>query len=167
MNKEEAITFLKKHQPMPVDNQIAKEVIEKYNDVRIYFFKNPDSECIPLLLNSFGEGDGYGIYQLVEDVLRNFNSEEVVPYLKEALSSQYRSVRYWCAQIAASFPSADFINPLAKVLSEQDFDMKYAAITALERITDDRVVSVLKEVYKRESDQELRALTKEIINDRN
>ena len=128
MKKAEAITFLKKHQPLPDDNQIPKTVIEKYDEVRIYFLNNPDSECIPLLLNSFGEGDGYGIYPLVENVLRNFNPAEVTPYLKEGLSSKHRSVRYWCAQIAASFPSSDLIKPLAKVLSEGDFDMKYAVI---------------------------------------
>ena len=154
MNREETIMFLKKYQPLPADNQIPKAVIEKYNDVRIYFLKNPDRECIPLFLNSFGEGDGYGIYQLVEDILRNFHPEEVIPHLKEGLSSPYPSVRYWCAQIAASFPSSDLIKPLAKVLSEGDFDMKYAVITALEQITGDSVTNVLKEAYKRESDPE-------------
>ena len=166
MNKEEAIRFLKKYQPMPPDHQIPKAVIEKYDEVRIYFFKNPYHECIPLFLNSFGEGDGYGIYPLVEDVLSHFHSLEVSPHLRKGLSSPYRSVRYWCTQVAASFPSFDLIEPLAKILSEQDFDMKYAAITALEQITDDRVTRILKETYKREPEPELRALIEEIVSNK-
>ena len=166
MNKAQAVTFLKKHQPLPDDNQIPKAVIEKYDEVRIYFLKNPDKVCMPLLLNSFGEGDGYGIYPLVENVLRNFNPAEVTPYLKEGLSSKYQSVRYWCTQIAASFPSSILIDPLAKMLAEQDFDMKYVAITALEQIADTRVASVLQEAYKQESDPELKPLIEEIITEK-
>lgn len=52
---------------MPNDYDITQELINKYNNVRLYFSANPAEEAIPLFLQSFGEGDGFGVYQLVED----------------------------------------------------------------------------------------------------
>jgi hypothetical protein len=65
MNKEKAIEFLKKHQPMPDDDSLSTELINEYDMVRKYFLMNPDEECIPLFLNSYGKIDGYGVYKLI------------------------------------------------------------------------------------------------------
>lgn len=69
MTKKEALAFLALNQPMPNDYDITQELINKYNNVRLYFSANPAEEAIPLFLQSFGEGDGFGVYQLVEDFL--------------------------------------------------------------------------------------------------
>jgi len=53
MNKFEAIEFLKHHQPLPDDNELTKEIIDNYDEVRKFFKSNPDEICIPLFLNSF------------------------------------------------------------------------------------------------------------------
>ncbi len=69
MNKVEALSFLKAHQPLPDDDLLKEEEIQKYNEVREYFINNPDEDCIPLFLNLFGGKDGLGVYELVEDVI--------------------------------------------------------------------------------------------------
>lgn len=56
MTKDEALDFLRQHQPMPPDREFTDEVIRNYEEVRRFFLKHPYSECIPLFLNSFGEG---------------------------------------------------------------------------------------------------------------
>jgi hypothetical protein len=62
MNIDEAITFLKNHQPMPSDVDLDKETINGYDEARKVFLFNRAPECVPLFLNSFGEGDGFGVY---------------------------------------------------------------------------------------------------------
>lgn len=55
MTKKEALAFLALNQPMPNDYDITQELINKYNNVRLYFSANPAEEAIPLFLQSFGK----------------------------------------------------------------------------------------------------------------
>ena len=41
MTKKEALAFLALNQPMPNDYDITQELINKYNNVRLYFSANP------------------------------------------------------------------------------------------------------------------------------
>ena len=69
MTKDEALYFLKSHQPMPGDENLSSELIGVYEEVRVFFKNNPDNRCIPLFLNSFGGKVGYGVYQMVDEVM--------------------------------------------------------------------------------------------------
>ncbi len=164
MNREDAFRFLEKYQPLPADSALTDGVFTQYDRVRKFFLENPDEASIPLFLNSFGEGDGLGAYQLIEDVLAKHSVQAVVPHLLGSLTSPYRSVRYWSAQIAAVFPDSRLVDPLAVLLLEvNDFDMRYAAVTALEQIEDAQILRVLRDALKRESDDEIRHLIQEVI----
>lgn len=163
MNKLEAIEFLSKYQPLPDDDKLTKEIIDNYDAVRKYFKDNPDEECVPLFLNSFGYVSGFGVYQLIEDVIRLFDKDKVIPHLKQALSSQYRGVRYWNTQIAAIFPDNELIQELGNRLKEDDFDMRYAAITALEQVGGLEVKTLFKYALDKEDEEELKELLSEAI----
>ena len=93
MNTQEALEFLEQNQPMPADSELTEEHIAKYDEIRSFFIESPDLACLPLFLNSFGDGDGFGVYQLIEDVIGQLRFEEVLPHLLDALSSPFRSVR--------------------------------------------------------------------------
>ncbi|MCL6459271.1 MAG: HEAT repeat domain-containing protein [Gorillibacterium sp.] len=160
---EEAIHFLQSNQPLPNDNDLSEQVIKTYDQTRMYFMNNPEIRCVPLFLNSFGEGSEFGVYQLIEDVTTQFPHEGVVQYLIKALQSEHKGVRYWCSQIASSFPNAKLIPPIVKLLEESDSDVRYSAITALAQIDDDRVLSIIKEKRLIETDQEIIDLIEEII----
>jgi hypothetical protein len=163
MDKETALTFLRQHQPMPPDNQLTEEFIQEYDEIRQYFISHPDPECIPLFLNSFGDGSGFGVYQLVEDAINIYSPDQVVPHLIEALRSNYPSVRYWCAQIAEYFPVPELVDPLQELLFSRDRDIRSAAASALEGITDRRVDALLQQALKFEADPDLYVqLTEEI-----
>ena len=165
MNKFEAIEFLKHYQPLPDDNELTKEIIDNYDEVRKFFKSNPDEICIPLFLNSFGYVSGFGVYQLIEDVIRLFDKDKIIPHIKKALSSQHKGIRYWNTQIAAIFPDKKLINELANGLNENDFDMKYAAITALEQIGGLETKTLLERALEKENDKELKELLCEVIKD--
>lgn len=74
LTKNEAISFLEEHQSMPKDDELKESEIKKYEEVRKYFLDNPDEQCIPLFLNSFGGKDGFGVYQMVEEVLLDIDN---------------------------------------------------------------------------------------------
>ncbi|TEB06809.1 hypothetical protein Psch_00341 [Pelotomaculum schinkii] len=170
MDKKDAIDFLKKHQPMPDDKNLSKDVITKYNEIREYFLTNPDEDCIPLFLNSFGERDGFGVYQLIEGLIAKFKKNHVMPHLLKALESHYRSIRYWNASIASSFPSEELFEPLKKMLFENDVDIRYASITAIAQlalsgIKCNEVIDVLEDALSRETGDDISEFIQEVIDD--
>ena len=166
MDTETALSFLRSNQPLPPDDELTEELITQYDEVRKHFIQSPDPRSIPLFLNSFGLGSGFGIYQLVEDVMIPFSEDEVVPHLVSALEQGSSSVRYWSAQIAANFPNDDLIDPLQNLLISGDEDARAAAVTALERIPSDRVDNILQQALNREKSEEVRDLMIEAIEDR-
>lgn len=165
MNSAQAIMFLQNNQPFSKDSEEKFEVIQKYNEVRLYFLNHPDPRCIPLFLNSFGEGSGFGVYQLIEDVLMKYSAEQVVPHLISALHSKHIGVRYWCAHIAASFPTPSLIPPLSNLLGDPDPDIRRAAITALSQIEDDRIIGIIEGVLEKEEDPDVLDLIQEALNE--
>jgi len=165
MDKDRAIAFLEHHQPMPDDTKVSQDLMNEYNSVREYFLLEPHEECIPLFLHSFGERDGYGVYQLVEDVLLKFDKSKVVRHLLKSLRSKHRSVRYWSAQISASFADKRLLEPLCGLLRDDDSDIRFAVITALSQIEDKKVLPTLKEALSKEKDEEVKEFLQEVIVD--
>lgn len=123
-DKEKHLEFLSLHQPMPTDEHLDKETLAQFDEARVFFMHNPEPECIKLLLNSFGKGNGAGIYQLVEDTLLKQDEETVVKELKNSLQSDYPSVRYWSAQCASVFPDLRLSGQLLDLIEQDDFDTK-------------------------------------------
>lgn len=137
-----------------------------YDDVRRFLAASPDITCIRPFLGAFGDGNGWGVYQLAGGVLRSHPRNEIDEALAEALTSPHRSVRYWNAQLAAEFPSVMLVPMLLRLLDEDDRDLKYAALTALEQSSDASVASELEYFIRREPDEELRELAREVADGR-
>jgi HEAT repeat protein len=163
MTRDEAYSFLRTHQPLPSDEHLSRELIESYDEVRKLFLVNPDVESLPLLLGSFGDGSGFGVYQLVEDVIAKLPREEIIPHLERALGSPHKGVRYWSTQFAGRFPDPRLVQSLAKILGESDYDLRYAAMTALEQIGNRSALALLKERLELEVEEDLRDLMVEIL----
>jgi len=130
-NEQFYLDFLKKNQPMLPDEELTEETLKIYDDARVYFQQNPNKACIPLFLNSFGERDGLGVYQLVEEVFYDFSIEDMKEHLINALSNKKGSIQYWCSRIASHFPCVEFIAHLEKLLYEGNFDIKCAVLDSL------------------------------------
>lgn len=132
MTKDEAIAFLRKHQPLPSDAEITQEQIDTFDEVRKYFTANPDPECIPLMLNAFGDGSGFGVYQVCDDVFRHFDQSQLTPHLSDALQSPHISVRNWAAEFAVQFGADELVGPLIRYLdSPIDAEGHFFALSAL------------------------------------
>jgi len=155
MDTELALRFLRDHQPMPSDENLSDELISTYDEVRKYFLKVPDKRCIELFLNSFGYIDGFGVYQLVDDVILQFSKEDVIADLIKALKSEHYSVRYWCAMISANYPCLELVSALKTLLYEEDAEIKTASLTSLSMCEFPETGEVLKEYIQHESDEEL------------
>jgi len=163
MNTKHALQFLKENQPMPSDENLTDEIIGKYDEIKQYFFGNPDKRCIELFLNSFGYIDGWGVYQLVDSVILQFPSSEVIPYLLKALKSNYPSIKYWNAQISANYPCLQLVSALEPLLYDTDIDIRSASLTGLCRCKYTETVEVLKEYLQYETDEDLSEEAKRIL----
>lgn len=166
----EALSFLKEHQPMPNDDKLKENEIRKYEEVRDYFINNPDEQCVPLFLNSFGGKDGLGVYQMVEDVISMYDSEIVLPHILKAFDSEYEGVKYWGIQISSNFPSECLFNPLVNLLKSEDEDIKLETITAiaqlaLNNIKKEEVIDILEKECKRISDEDIKKFAEEVLLD--
>ena len=155
---------------MPSDREVKQEELETYEEVRKYFLSNFDEQCIPLFLNSFGEKDGFGIYQMVEDVIIMYDKEVVLPYILNAFNNPSDYVKYWCIQISSNFPDESLFVPLTKLLQSEDEDIKLAAITALAQlvlngISVKEVIKVMKDEIDKTTNEEIKQFITEVLSD--
>jgi len=163
MTKDDALQFLREHQPLPSDAELTEDVIVQFDEIRKFFSENPDPACVSLFLNSFGDGSGFGVYQLVERTLQKQDRNLVIRELKSGLRSPRPSVRGWCAEISAGFADECLIPELSTLLQEGDYDTKYAAVTALEQIGGESVKSLLQRCVSSERDTGIATLIGEVL----
>ncbi|OCG18327.1 hypothetical protein A9G24_02310 [Gilliamella sp. App6-5] len=136
MTKDDALNFLSRHQPMPSDKDLTQDIIDKYDDVRKFFIKNPDKRAIELFLRSFGEGDGWGVYQLVEDFFYQCDDIDVKKEIKKVLEDTTipDNIRYWATQIATAFSDEILRDGLQISLLSKNIDIRDVAKIAINQL---------------------------------
>jgi hypothetical protein len=127
----EAIRFFKSHQPMPPDKELSEELIAQYDEARRALELDPVPSSLPWLLRSFGEGSGFGVYQLVRDTLRAFQAEDVVQALADTLTSAVPSVRSWSMELALEYPDVRLVPHAIASLASPDRDTRFFAASYL------------------------------------
>jgi hypothetical protein len=162
MNAQEAIDFLKAHQPMPSEERRHNDLFSRLEEVRKYFASCPDDRSVHLFIGALGPGDGNGIYPMIEDVLRAHSPDIVMAELKVGLRSLHPSVRYWSAQFAAGYPNADIAEDLISAFLIGDVDTQLAVITAIEAIDSPATRKLLIDVRENSLDQEVTDLIDEV-----
>ena len=116
---------------MPADTDLSEDVIAQYDAARVVLANALDPRAVPLLLHSFGDGDGFGVYQLVDDTLRTYPREWVIAGLADALGSPIRSVRSWCMDLALEYPDPRLAPQAVEVLQSDDPGARYFAAVFL------------------------------------
>jgi HEAT repeat protein len=164
MKTEEALTFLRRFQPLPPTKELSEDLINQYDAIRKHFKNFPDDRCVPLLLNSFGLGDGFGVYQLVEDTILNQNESVVIPEIIRALRNESGSVRYWNAQIASNFRRSELVPPLLELIRGGNIDERLAAVFALEAIGTSAALAALKESMKFEIEDYVKGEIQKVLS---
>jgi hypothetical protein len=158
MTMAKALAFLRGHQPLPGDDAVSNAELEELDLIRRFLKDHPNDEALELLLGVFGEGSGFGVYQLIEEAVAAHEHAAVVAALEKRLVGGSRSVRYWCAQIAVNHPDERLIVALSAALALDDDDLRWAAVTALEAIDTQTARNVLRSWLPMERDVELREL---------
>lgn len=155
MTTDEALHFLQSHQPLPPTHVVSEDAIRRFDEVRQFFLTHLDNRCIRLLLNSFGEGDGHGVYQLVEDTILVYPQHLVIPALVDGLCSPHGSVREWNAEIAANYSHPDLVLPLGNIIGKGSLGEQLAAVTALQCNGCPEAVHMLKNALALKVDAEV------------
>jgi hypothetical protein len=155
MTDTEAIEFLKTVQPMPDDGELPEETIRQFEEARRHFVKSPNELAVPLLLNAFGSGDGFGVYQLVEDTLSNIHENLVIEHLAKALSSPHPGVRYWNCQISANYNDRRLIEPIKLLSRDESSDIRTAAAISLAKYRDEDTLAHLRLARSHETNEEI------------
>lgn len=165
MNTEEALAFLREHQPLVVVDGDQARALDLFDLALEHFAANPDPRCVPLILGFFGEGDGYGVYQLADNTLASHDNEVVVPVICENLGSATRSIRYWNALMALNYSDPRLVRPLLELYKIGDVDERAAAMAALATSgpVDTSIRKELLELSETESDPEVRTLISEAL----
>jgi hypothetical protein len=164
MTIDDALQFLREHQPMPPTESISDDLVRRFDEVRKFFIANPDERCVGLLLNSFGEGDAHGVYQLVEDAILPFPEDVVVTALRDSLRNPAGSVRYWSAQIAANYPCQELAEPLIDLLHQGNVDERIAAVTALDMLGTPQVRTEMNKALSADIEDEVKTMIREVLD---
>jgi len=88
---------------MPTDDVLRDDEIREFDAVRQHFIAHPDLRCIPLFLRSLPKGSsGFGVYQLLDDVLGAHPDPAVVTALDEALTVDVPS-HEWILELSLAY----------------------------------------------------------------
>lgn len=154
MNFNQAISFLDRNSPMPIDDDLTEDLMSQYESVFDYFRKNPSPTSIKHFINSFGEYDGWGIYLEVLQYLCQYEPIDVIPHLKISLLSPYNGVRYWSCLLSANFPDNSLVNNLNLCLNdENNSEIRLAAALSMGFIEGINALNLLKERLLKENDE--------------
>ena len=115
MDTEQALTFLKAHQPMPSDHTISEAEGETFAAILDHFETVHDERCLPLLIHSVSLDTALGMYEHIKFVLMAHPREQVIPHLRRGLISGSDGVRsrccWWAVDVSA-WELVDVIKPL-------------------------------------------------------
>ncbi|TGE22711.1 HEAT repeat domain-containing protein [Hymenobacter metallicola] len=170
MTTPEGLAFLRAHQPMPDDEvlNLQPELMLAYDEVRRHFVEHPDPGCVPLLLNSFGGWNGFGMYQMVEEVFYQLDEQLVT----EALLRNLRDVArlgtctlYWNVQLCIIFPHPGMLTVLAQVLNHPLADLRITAAYALSQLEPATVATLLQQQLAVEDDPDVVATLSEVLEE--
>ena len=163
MTADEALEFLRAHQPLPASDVIDENLLRRFDDVCQYFASYPDIRSIPLILNSFGEGDGHGVYQLVADTLLAHPEDVVVAGLLESLRSPSESIRLWSAMFSANYSRPELVAPLADILRQDCADNRMFAAIALRVIGTPKALKELQIALGTETEADIKEVIQEAL----
>jgi hypothetical protein len=167
MNSEEALDFLREHQPMPPEEELSEELITRFDEARRALERDPDPRGLLLLLRSLGEGSGLGVYQLLDDTLRAYDREDVVRALSETLRSSLPSVRSWSMELALDYPDPRLVPHAVALLRSDERDARFFAAAYLvdHWSTDPDAREALRDAAVSEDDPDVRQVLLEAVDD--
>lgn len=149
---------------MPSDETLTEDLIATYDEARRVLATGKDTRAVKLLLRSFGDGDGFGVYQLVDETLRAYPRDVVILGLAESLRSDVPSVRAWSMEMALDYPDERLIPQAIENLQSMDRDTRAFAAYFLGRVAAHPAAHLaLVKALDSEADEETRTAIEEAL----
>ena len=117
--------------PMPDDTRVSNELLARYANIVEQLAGHEEQRRIEPLLESFGYGDGAGVYWRTVSLLETFDADELFPYLLEALRHGNRGTRLWAARMLKRSGSTEAILNLIGLLDDEAEYVRAEAVSAL------------------------------------
>lgn len=130
---QDLIQQLKQISPMPDDNDLTDEVLEKYGNLVEKLEKTNDPAIIAPLLYSIGFYDAYGGYWTVLHIVEKFGILTTLPHLIEAAKKGQRGTRYWVARMLGGIGTPEVVPSLITLLNDPEEKVRAVAIRFLSR----------------------------------
>jgi hypothetical protein len=129
-----ALAFLAKHQPLPPDDKLSEPLIRRFDAARRYFELNPDPRCVEPILRALPHGSsGFGVYQLLDGLLRAQDREVVLAVLRVILADP-GGAREWAMEFAAEYPDGEIARRAAALVADADEDTAWWAVHYLDEV---------------------------------
>lgn len=132
MDTEQALLFLRAHQPMLGDGFATQEDCNTYVAILDYFKTKHDERCLPLLINSVSPDTTLGMYEHIVVVLMQYPPEKVIPHIRQGLVNGNDGVLYRCCWWAADFSAWDLVDLIQPLTTHSDEDIRLSAQCFLE-----------------------------------
>ena len=159
---EDIISQLRNLSPMPEDSEVTGEQLTKYDSLVNMLAQYEDRRCIKPLIESFGYGNGHGVYWSVVHLLERFTVQEIDPILLEGLHNHNPGTRMWSALMLGRSENRSAVPDLLRLLDDNKELVRAEAIIALGRF---QVEDIRKRLLKLNDDPsvEVQAALKTVL----
>lgn len=158
MNRQQALAFFRKHQPLPIATDASLE--DQFCAAITFFQQHPGGsvEEVALLLNCWSECGIDGLEGALISALMNYPPEWIAPEVAFGLRSSQSMRRMWFGEVARHFPHHQYVHPLLEILRASENMERFIAACALEPLFDDQVKNAFYEQLRYESDPEIKSV---------
>ena len=126
MNTEEALEFLRAHQPMPDDETISDYEAATFARVLKHLETRPDRRAIPLLVGSVGKKTTLGMYEHIRFALEKFSPTDLELHLRAGLREGNLGAKYRCCCWALDFDLTSLSSEVRALSDHADPDIRDA-----------------------------------------
>lgn len=136
---DELIKHLQALSPMPNDHELTEKQLSDYHQIINELSQLEDRRCIKPLIESFGYGNGIGVYWGAVHLLERFAVEETDPLLLSALESENPGTRQWSALMLGRSENQQAIPILLQLLNDSMEMVRAEAVVALGRFQKEEI----------------------------
>ena len=163
MNGQQALAFLKQHQPLPT--VISESDREKFRDALVQLRERPldSEEAVPLLLHCWDGTNADLDNEPIIFTLKSFPKELVAAHVVAGLKLDASNRRTWFGEVACAFPDARYVGGLAAMLGADSVIERFVAACALEQVGGEEARSAAERRLELEPDPEICDVLEAII----
>jgi len=165
MNGQQALAFLKQHQPLPAF--ASGPVRENFRDALIQLRESPENpeEAVPLLLNCWDGSNKELNHEPIIFTLKSYPKEHVAPHVADGLTRNETESRIWFAEVACVFPDKRYLDGLEEMLESENTNERFVAVCALEQVGGSGARVLAKRRFDLESDPEILGVLEAILEE--